>query len=70
MLHKAEIEFGKGKMISLETGKIARQASGAVITRCGGTAVISTAVGAASPRTDIDFFPLTVDYREKAYAAG
>ncbi|MCD4654787.1 polyribonucleotide nucleotidyltransferase [bacterium] len=70
MLHKAEIEFGKGKTISLETGKIARQAGGAVITRCGGTAVISTAVGAASPRTDIDFFPLTVDYREKAYAAG
>jgi len=70
MLNIAEIEFGNGKIISIETGKIARQASGAVITKCGGTVVLSTAVGAASPRTDIDFFPLTVDYREKAYAAG
>nr|HPQ40136.1 polyribonucleotide nucleotidyltransferase [bacterium] len=70
MYQKAEVEFGEGKIISIETGQIAKQASGAILARCGGTAVLSTAVGAGEPRLDADFFPLTVDYRERAYAAG
>ncbi|MBN1295163.1 polyribonucleotide nucleotidyltransferase, partial [bacterium] len=70
MFHKAEVEFGEGKIISIETGVIAKQADGAILARCGGTAVLSTVVGDHEARQDADFFPLTVDYREKAYAAG
>ena len=66
---KKEIELG-GRKLTFETGKIARQADGAVLVTYGETKVLCTAVGAKTPRTDIDFFPLTVNYQEKAFAAG
>ncbi len=59
-----------GKNITIETGKVAKQANGAVMMRCGETIVLVTAVAAKEGRPDIDFFPLMVEYREKAYAAG
>src|SRR6267142_589389 len=59
-----------GRRISLETGRVAEQANGAVIIRQGDTVVLSTAVMSKEPREGIDFFPLTVDYEEKLYAAG
>ncbi|MBN1878874.1 polyribonucleotide nucleotidyltransferase [bacterium] len=70
MVNTAEVRFGEGKVISIETGKIAKQADGAVMVRCGGSVVLSTVTAERKNRTDIDFFPLNVDYREKAYAAG
>tara|TARA_Y100001936_G_scaffold209454_1_gene215604 strand:- start:103 stop:2175 length:2073 start_codon:yes stop_codon:yes gene_type:complete len=66
---KKEIEIA-GKKISLETGKIARQADGAIIAQCGETVVLATAVGAKKVNPDIDYFPLSVNYQEKYYAAG
>ncbi len=66
---KKEIEVA-GKKISLETGKIARQADGAIIAQCGETIVLATAVGAKKINPDIDYFPLSVNYQEKYYAAG
>jgi len=66
--HSVEIELG-GKIITLETGYIAKQAAGAVLVRSGETMVLST-VCDGEPRAGLDFFPLTVDYREKHYAAG
>ena len=66
---KKEIEVA-GKKISLETGKIARQADGAIIATCGETVVIATAVGAKKVNPDVDYFPLQVSYQEKYYAAG
>ena len=68
-IHKEEIEI-EGKKIILETGKIARQADGAIIATCGETVVISTAVGAKKVNEEIDYFPLSVNYQEKYYAAG
>jgi polyribonucleotide nucleotidyltransferase len=59
-----------GKTLSIETGKLAKQANGAVLMRCGETVVLVTAVADKNPRQNIDFFPLMVEYREKAYAAG
>src|SRR5438552_2856495 len=59
-----------GRRISLETGRVAEQANGAVIIRQGDTVVLSTAVMSKEPREVIDFFPLTCDYEEKLYAAG
>src|SRR5213082_1929633 len=59
-----------GRRISLETGRVAEQANGAVIIRQGDTVVLSTSVMANEPREGIDFFPLTCDYEEKLYAAG
>ncbi len=59
-----------GKELTLETGKIARQADGAVLVTYGGTKVLCTAVGAKSPNNALDFFPLTIHYTEKSYAAG
>ena len=56
--------------LSIETGRLAKQADGAVLVRYGDVMVLVTAVSADSPREDIDFLPFTVDYREKAYAAG
>jgi polyribonucleotide nucleotidyltransferase len=58
------------KELIIETGKLAKQADGAVTVQCGETIVIVTAVASAKPKEGIDFFPLTVDYREKAAAAG
>ena len=61
-----------GNALSIETGKVAKQADGAVVVRCGGTMVLSTVVATRSPMEgrDRDFLPLTVEYREKAYAGG
>ena len=66
---KKEIDFG-GKKIILETGKVARQADGAIIATCGETVVLATAVGAKKVNPDVDYFPLSVNYQEKYYAAG
>ena len=66
---KKEIEIA-GKKISLETGKIARQADGAIIAQCGETVVLATAVGAKKVNPDVDYFPLSVNYQEKYYASG
>src|SRR5215471_13143923 len=67
--YRKELEWGGRKLI-LETGKIARQADGAVLARYGDTIVLCTAVGVKSARPGQDFFPLTVNYQEKAFAAG
>ena len=64
-----EMELG-GRTLKLETGRIARQADGAVFATYGETIVLATAVASNVPREGIDFFPLTVEYREKQYAAG
>jgi polyribonucleotide nucleotidyltransferase len=66
---RKEIEWG-GRTLVLETGKIARQADGAVMARLGDTMVLCTAVGVKTPKPGQDFFPLTVHYQEKAFAAG
>jgi len=66
---KKEIEVA-GKKVSLETGKIARQADGAIIAKCGETVVLATAVGAKKINPEVDYFPLSVNYQEKYYAAG
>ena len=63
------IEWG-GRKLTLETGRVARQADGAVLATYGETVVLATVVGAREPRPDIDFFPLTVNYQEKYFAAG
>ena len=67
--HKVEIEWG-GRPLILETGKIARQADGAVLATYGETVVLATVVSAKEPKPGFDFFPLTVNYQEKTYAAG
>jgi polyribonucleotide nucleotidyltransferase len=67
--HKVEIEFN-GQPLSLETGKMARQAHGATVITYGDTKVLCTAVSASKMREGQDFFPLTVNYQEKFYAAG
>ncbi len=66
---RKEMEWG-GRKLVIETGKIARQADGAVMVSYGDTVVLCTAVGAKSPKPGVDFFPLTVNYQEKAFAAG
>ncbi len=68
-VYKKEVEVA-GKKISLETGKIARQADGAIIATCGETVVLATVVGAKKVNPDMDYFPLSVNYQEKYYAAG
>ncbi len=67
--HSVEIEWA-GRPLKLETGKVARQADGAVIATYGETMVLATVVSAKSPKPGQDFFPLTVNYQEKTYAAG
>ncbi len=66
---KKEIEWG-GRTLTLETGRIARQANGAVLASYGETSVLCTATAAKEAKEGIDFFPLTVNYQEKTYAAG
>ena len=66
---KKEINWG-GKKLTLETGRVARQADGAVMLTCGETVILATAVAAKQAKPDMDFFPLTVNYQEKYYAAG
>ena len=68
-MHTRNISVGQ-QTLSIETGRLAKQADGAVIVRSGDTMVLVTACAAASPREGIDFLPLTVDYREYAYASG
>jgi len=70
MAHKVTVDLPHGRQIEFESGKLAKQADGAVTVRLGETLVVVAAVGATTPRPGIDFFPLTVDYREKAAAAG
>src|SRR5512136_2103398 len=64
-----ELEFS-GRKLSIETGKMAKQANGAVVVRCGDTVVLVTAVASKTAKEGQDFFPLTVNYQEKAYAGG
>src|SRR5690606_1696418 len=66
---KKSIEWG-GRTLTMETGRIARQSDGAVLVTYGNTVVLCTVVAAKSPKPDVDFFPLTVHYQEKAFAAG
>src|SRR3974390_3406844 len=68
-IHRVELEWG-GRKLPLETGRIARQADGAVLATYGETTVLATVVAAKQPREGVDFLPLTVDYQEKFYAAG
>ena len=67
--HTVEIDWG-GRPLKLETGKVARQADGAVVATYGESVVLATVVAAKTPREGVDFLPLTVDYQEKTYAAG
>ena len=68
-VHTVEVEVG-GRTITLETGKLAKQANGAVLVRCEDTVVLATAVAREEMRENQDFFPLTVDVEERMYAAG
>src|SRR5436309_11119128 len=68
-MHTRDITLGR-QALRLEAGKLAKQASGAVMVRFGDSVVLVTACRAASPREGIDFLPLTVDYREYTYASG
>jgi polyribonucleotide nucleotidyltransferase len=69
MTHTVEVE-SNGLRMTLETGKVAKQADGAVVVRLGGSMVLATCVAAKSAKEAQDFFPLTVEYRERAYAGG
>ena len=68
-IHREQLEWA-GRKLVLETGRIARQADGAVYASWGETSVLATVVSAKSPKPGVDFFPLTVNYQEKAFAAG
>ena len=68
-MHRREVKIGQATL-SIETGKLAKQADGAAIVRYGDTVVLVTACSAPSARVGIDFLPLTVDYREYTYASG
>jgi len=69
MIHKVSCEMG-GKTLSIETGKMAKQADGSVLVSYGDTRVLVTAVSAREPKPGLDFFPLTVEFAEKFYASG
>lgn len=69
MTHKVEFELG-GRTHTIETGKLAKQANGSVIIKCGDTVVLATATMSALPKQGIDFFPLTCDYEERKSAVG
>src|ERR1700730_2266767 len=70
MKQEVSVELAGGKTISFETGKLAKQAHGSVVVRMGDNVVLATATANPDPREGIDFFPLTVDYREYTYAGG
>ncbi len=70
MKHDVTVELAGGKQIKFETGRMAKQASGAAFTTSGDNAVLATAVASPDPKEGIDFFPLTVEYREFTYAGG
>jgi polyribonucleotide nucleotidyltransferase len=69
MSHTVEIDLF-GSKVTLETGKIAKQANGSVVVRSGDSVVLVSACSAEKPKVGASFFPLTVDYREYTYAAG
>jgi polyribonucleotide nucleotidyltransferase len=69
-VHNQTIDLGNGREITLETGKLAKQADGSVVLRSGNTMLLATIVSSTEARDDVDFLPLTVDYREKYAAAG
>src|SRR5436309_13373527 len=68
-IHRVQLDWG-GRQLTLETGRLARQADGAVFARYGDTTVIATVVATKQPKEGIDFLPLTCNYQEKYYAAG
>ena len=70
MLHSVDIDLGGGLIITLETGKMAKQANAAVVVRSGASVVLVTSTTAPHPKPNASFFPLTVDYREYTYSAG
>ncbi len=70
MKHEVIVELHGGKRIALETGRLAKQASGAALVTVGDNMILATAVASPDPKEGIDFFPLTVDYREYTYAGG
>ncbi|MFC1571064.1 polyribonucleotide nucleotidyltransferase, partial [Candidatus Margulisiibacteriota bacterium] len=70
MIKKVELDLGGGKVLSLETGRVARSAGGSVIVRLGDTMVLAVGTVAETPRRGMDFFPLLIDFEEKLYAAG
>jgi polyribonucleotide nucleotidyltransferase len=70
MKQEVSVELAGGKRLSFETGKLAKQAHGSVVVRMGDNVVLATGVANPDPREGIDFFPLTVDYREYTYAGG
>src|SRR3984885_15628539 len=70
MKHDVSVQLTGGKSLAFETGKLAKQAHGSVVVRIGESVVLATAVANPDAREGIDFFPLTVDYREYTYAGG
>ncbi|MBM3797364.1 MAG: polyribonucleotide nucleotidyltransferase [Acidobacteria bacterium] len=70
MLHSVSVDLGNGAEITIETGKLAKQANGSVVVRSGDNVVLVSACSSAKPKPNAAFFPLTVDYREYTYAAG
>src|SRR5580693_3200144 len=68
-IHRVQLDWG-GRQLTLETGRLARQADGAVFASYGDTSVLATVVAAKQPKEGIDFLPLTCNYQEKYYAAG
>jgi polyribonucleotide nucleotidyltransferase len=70
MKQEVSVELSGGKQLTFETGRLAKQAHGAAVVRCGDNVILATAVANQEPREGIDFFPLTVDYREYTYAGG
>ena len=69
-VHSVEMTLPNGEVISIETGRVAKQASGSVLVRSGDTIVLCTATMASRPKDGLDFFPLTCDYEERKYAVG
>src|SRR6202522_3959793 len=70
MKQEVTVELAGGKRLTFETGRMAKQASGAALVTQGDNVVLATAVAAPEPKEGLDFFPLTVDYREYTYAGG
>lgn len=70
MIKKVERDLGDGRILTIETGRVAKEAGGAVMVRLGDTVILATATMSGTPRAGIDFFPLLVDFEEKLYAVG
>jgi len=70
MLHKVEVDLGNGRIVTMESGKMAKQSNGAVVVRSGESVVLVSACSNPEPKPGANFFPLTVDYREYTYSAG